>query len=37
MTTHHQHFINGVFVPNHSDKWIEVINPATEALSLIHI
>lgn len=32
MTTHHQHFINGVFVPNHSDKWIEVINPATEAL-----
>ncbi|MFP3437537.1 aldehyde dehydrogenase [Pantoea sp. SIMBA_133] len=32
MTTHNQHFINGVFVPNHSDKWIEVINPATEAL-----
>ncbi|PXW02281.1 lactaldehyde dehydrogenase/glycolaldehyde dehydrogenase [Pantoea ananatis] len=32
MTTHHQHFINGVFVPNHSDKWIEVINPATQAL-----
>ncbi|WP_275269412.1 aldehyde dehydrogenase, partial [Pantoea ananatis] len=32
MTTHHQHFINGVFVPNHNEKWIEVINPATEAL-----
>jgi len=32
MTTHHQHFINGIFVPNHNEKWIEVINPATEAL-----
>lgn len=32
MTTHHQHFINGEFVANQSDKWIEVINPATEAL-----
>ncbi|MFT4272988.1 MAG: aldehyde dehydrogenase [Pantoea sp.] len=32
MTTHHQHFINGEFVANQNDKWIEVINPATEAL-----
>ncbi|WP_312240667.1 aldehyde dehydrogenase [Pantoea sp.] len=32
MTTHHQHYINGAFVANQSDKWIEVINPATEAL-----
>ena len=32
MTTHHQHYINGAFVADHNDKWIEVINPATEAL-----
>lgn len=32
MTTHHQHYINGAFVTHQSDKWIEVINPATEAL-----
>jgi len=32
MTTHHQHYINGEFVADHNDKWIEVINPATEAL-----
>ena len=32
MTTHHQHFINGEFVANQNDKWIDVINPATEAL-----
>jgi len=32
MTTHHQHYINGQFVGSQSDQWIEVINPATEAL-----
>lgn len=32
MTTHHQHYINGQFVGSHGDQWIEVINPATEAL-----
>lgn len=32
MTTHHQHYINGEFVADHNDMWIEVINPATEAL-----
>ena len=32
MTTHHQHYINGAFVADQHDKWIEVINPATEAL-----
>jgi lactaldehyde dehydrogenase/glycolaldehyde dehydrogenase len=32
MTTHHQHYINGEFIADHNDKWIEVINPATEAL-----
>lgn len=32
MTTHHQHYINGEFVAHHGDAWIEVINPATEAL-----
>ncbi len=32
MTTHLQHYINGEFVSHQSDKWIEVINPATEAL-----
>lgn len=32
MTTHHQHYINGAFVADQNDKWIEVINPATEAL-----
>ncbi|MBS0879556.1 aldehyde dehydrogenase [Pantoea sp. JGM49] len=32
MTTHHQHYINGAFVNDQNDKWIEVINPATEAL-----
>lgn len=32
MTTHHQHYINGAFIAHQSDKWIEVINPATEAL-----
>lgn len=32
MTTHHQHYINGEFVAHHGDQWIEVINPATEAL-----
>ncbi|WP_337025152.1 aldehyde dehydrogenase [Pantoea anthophila] len=32
MTTHHQHYINGRFVGSQSDQWIEVINPATEAL-----
>lgn len=32
MTTHHQHYINGRFVGSESDQWIEVINPATEAL-----
>lgn len=29
MTVHHQHFINGEFVPHQGD-WIEVINPSTE-------
>lgn len=32
MTLHHQHYINGAFVEAHNDSWIEVINPATEAL-----
>lgn len=32
MTTHHQHFINGEFVAHQGDRWIEVINPSTEAL-----
>ncbi|MER5028314.1 aldehyde dehydrogenase [Pantoea anthophila] len=32
MTTHHQHYINGQFVGSQGDQWIEVINPATEAL-----
>ncbi|MEB7537624.1 aldehyde dehydrogenase [Pantoea anthophila] len=32
MTTHHQHYINGRFVGSQGDQWIEVINPATEAL-----
>lgn len=32
MTTHHQHYINGRFVGPQGDPWIEVINPATEAL-----
>lgn len=32
MTTHHQHYINGQFVGPQGDQWIEVINPATEAL-----
>ncbi|KJV47567.1 aldehyde dehydrogenase [Pantoea sp. BL1] len=32
MTTHHQHYINGAFVNDQNDKWIEVINPATETL-----
>ncbi|MXP52621.1 aldehyde dehydrogenase [Pantoea sp. Seng] len=32
MTTHHKHYINGAFVNDQNDKWIEVINPATEAL-----
>ncbi|WP_370421106.1 aldehyde dehydrogenase [Pantoea vagans] len=32
MTTHHQHYINGEFVAHQGDQWIEVINPATEAL-----
>ncbi|SFN32247.1 lactaldehyde dehydrogenase / glycolaldehyde dehydrogenase [Candidatus Pantoea varia] len=32
MTTHHQHYINGGFVAHQGDQWIEVINPATEAL-----
>lgn len=36
MTTHHQHYINGGFVADQGDQWIEVINPATEAL-LSHI
>lgn len=26
------HFINGEFVENRSDKWIDVINPATEGV-----
>lgn len=26
----HQMYINGQFVENHGDRWIEVINPATE-------
>lgn len=28
----HQMYINGQFVENSSDRWIDVINPATEAL-----
>lgn len=32
MTLHHQHYINGAFVEAHNDRWIEVINPATETL-----
>ncbi|MCE0491606.1 aldehyde dehydrogenase [Pantoea sp. Mb-10] len=32
MTPHHQHYINGTFVSDRHDKWIDVINPATEAL-----
>ncbi|NIF22037.1 aldehyde dehydrogenase [Candidatus Pantoea multigeneris] len=32
MTQHLQHYINGQFVSGENDKWIEVINPATEAL-----
>lgn len=32
MTTHHHHYINGAFLTNPHDRWIEVINPATEAL-----
>ena len=32
MTTHLQHYINGEFVAHQNDKWIEVINPSTEAL-----
>ena len=32
MTTHHQHYMNGEFVAHQGDKWIEVMNPATEAL-----
>lgn len=32
MTTHHQHYINGEFVAHQGDRWIEVINPSTEAL-----
>lgn len=32
MTIHLQHYINGEFVSHQSDKWIEVINPSTEAL-----
>ncbi|HBT30166.1 MAG TPA: aldehyde dehydrogenase, partial [Erwinia persicina] len=27
-----QMYINGEFVENRADRWIEVINPATEAL-----
>lgn len=30
--TQHRHYINGQFVENRSDRWIEVINPATGAL-----
>lgn len=30
--TQHSHYINGQFVENRSDRWIEVINPATGAL-----
>lgn len=32
MTTHHQHYINGALVTHQHDKWIEVMNPATETL-----
>ncbi|RPD97868.1 aldehyde dehydrogenase [Candidatus Pantoea deserta] len=32
MTTELKHYINGEFVAHQSDKWIEVTNPATEAL-----
>lgn len=32
MTRLHHCFINGQFVENRSDRWIDVINPATEAL-----
>ncbi|MGK3141842.1 aldehyde dehydrogenase [Pantoea sp. C2G6] len=32
MTTHHQHYIAGEWVAHPGDRWIEVINPATEAL-----
>ena len=32
MTIHHQHYIHGAFVTDTNDKWIEVINPAIEAL-----
>jgi len=32
MTTQHQHYINGAFTAAGSTSWIEVINPATEAL-----
>ena len=32
MTTELKHYINGEFVAHSGDKWIEVINPATEAL-----
>ncbi|WP_288476033.1 aldehyde dehydrogenase [uncultured Pantoea sp.] len=32
MTTHQQHYINGEFVTHQGDQWIEVTNPATEAL-----
>lgn len=32
MTTHLQHYINGDYVPHEGDSWIDVINPATEAL-----
>lgn len=30
--TQHRHYINGQFVENRSDRWIDVINPATGAL-----
>lgn len=32
MTRQHQCYINGQFVENRGDRWIDVINPATEAL-----
>ena len=32
MTTELKHYINGEFVAHSADSWIEVINPATEAL-----
>ncbi|MEZ3500383.1 aldehyde dehydrogenase [Pantoea sp. KPR_PJ] len=32
MTTELKHFINGEFIAHQSDRWIDVINPATEAL-----